>query len=154
MKPIKRVVAIAAFISAAITLGLAGEARAKDAKTVEQTLMQLERDWTAALLKNDGATLGKILADSWGALGTLGATTKAQYLADLKSGDMKMESQTIGEMKVQVFGDVAVVTGSDDEKSSYKAKDTSGHYVWTDVWVKKKGQWQAVASQITLMSPK
>jgi len=40
-----------------------------------------------------------------------------------------MESQTIGEMKVQIFGDVAVVTGSNDEKSSYKAKDTSGHYV-------------------------
>jgi ketosteroid isomerase-like protein len=150
----KRVVAIAALTAAAIALGLAGEARAKDSQTVEQTLMQLERDWTAALLKNDGAALGKILADSWGAQGTLGATTKAQYLAALKSGDMKMESQTIGEMKVQVFGDVAVVTGSDDEKSSYKGKDTSGHYVWTDVWVKKKGQWQAVASQITLIAPK
>jgi len=46
-----------------------------------------------------------------------------------------------------------VVTGSDDEKSSYKGKDTSGHYVWTDVFVNRKGHWQAVASQNTLMAP-
>ncbi|MGO9065872.1 MAG: DUF4440 domain-containing protein [Myxococcaceae bacterium] len=65
-----------------------------------------------------------------------------------------MDSQTLGEMKVQVLGDVAIVTGSDDEKSSYKGKDISGHYVWTDVWVNHKGQWQVVASQLTLVPPK
>jgi hypothetical protein len=57
-------------------------------------------------------------------------------------------------MKVRIFGDVAVVTGSDDEKSSYKGKDTSGHYVWIDVFVKRKGKWQAVASQSTLVPAK
>jgi len=55
-------------------------------------------------------------------------------------------------MKVRVFGDTAVVTGSDDEKSSYKSKDTSGHYLWSDVFVKREGRWQAVASQGTLMA--
>jgi ketosteroid isomerase-like protein len=150
----KRVVAIAGLTAAAFALGLAGEARAKDAKTVEQTLMQFERDWTDAVLKKDTAVLGKILADDWIGLGPSGTTTKAQLLADVKSGENKIESQTLGEMKVRVFGDVAIVTGSDDEKSSYKGKDTSGHYVWTDVFVKRKGQWQAVASQGTLIPPK
>ena len=70
------------------------------------------------------------------------------------SGENKVESQTLGEMKVRVFGDVAIVTGSDDEKSSFKGKDISGHYVWTDVFVKRNGQWQAVASQGTLVPPK
>lgn len=150
----KRLVAVAVFTAAAIALGLPGEARAKDTKTVEQTLMQMERDWTDALLKQDTAALGKILAVDWTALSSFGTNTQAQYLADIKSGDTKMASQTIGEMKVRVFGDVGIVTGSDDEKSSFKGKDTSGHYVWTDVFVKRKGQWQAVASQITLVPPK
>ena len=57
-------------------------------------------------------------------------------------------------MKVRVFGNTAVVTGSDDEKSSYKGKDTGGHYVWTDIFVKRNGRWQAVASQGTLMAQK
>jgi ketosteroid isomerase-like protein len=77
--------------------------------------------------------------------------TKAQVLVELKSGDNKTDSITLGDMKVRVYGDTAVVTGSDDEKSSYKGKDTSGHYTWTDVFVKRKGHWQAVASQGTLM---
>jgi ketosteroid isomerase-like protein len=150
----KRFVTSAAFTAAAIALGLAGVATAQGTKTVEQTLMQMERDWTDAVLKKDTAALGKILADDWVGLGPSGASTKAQSLAELKSGDMKVESQTLGEMKVRVFGEVAIVTGSDDEKSSYKGKDTSGHYVWTDVFVKTKGQWQAVASQGTPTSPK
>jgi len=40
-------------------------------------------------------------------------------------------------MKVRFFGDTAVLTGSDEEKSSYKGKDTSGRYTWTDVFVKR-----------------
>ncbi len=40
---------------------------------------------------------------------------------------------------LRVFGDTAVVTSSDDEKSSYKGKDTSGHWTWTDVLVKRQG---------------
>jgi ketosteroid isomerase-like protein len=149
-----RVVAIAALSAAAIALGLAGEARAKDAKTVEETLLQMERAWTDALLKNDPAALEKVLAPDWVGVGASGTNTQAQYVADLKSGALKMESQTVGEMKVRIFGDAAVVTGSEDEKSTFQGIDTSGHYVWTDVYAKRKGRWQAVASQLTLVPPK
>jgi ketosteroid isomerase-like protein len=110
------------------------EAKSSSAEQVEQALMD------------------KILADDWVGLGPAGSLTKAQLLAGLKSGDLKLESETLGEMKVRVFGDTAVVTGSDDEKSSYKGKDSSGHHVWTDVFVKRQGHWQAVASQDTRMS--
>ena len=128
------------------------EAKSNSAEQVEQALMKMERNWTDAALKKDTATLDKILADDWVGLGPAGSLTKAQLLADLKSGDLKLESETLGEMKVRVFGDTAVVTGSDDEKSSYKGKDSSGHHVWTDVFVKRQGHWQAVASQDTRMS--
>ena len=109
---------------------------------------------THANLTWDAATLDRILADDWVGRGPTGIATKAQALADLKSGDNKLDSQTLGEMKVRVFGNTAVVTGSDDEKSSYKGKDTGGHYVWTDIFVKRNGRWQAVASQGTLMAQK
>ena len=78
--------------------------------------------------------------------------TKAQALAEIKSGDSKYESYLTGEMKVRVFENTAVITGSDDEKSSYRGKDTSGHYIWIDVSVKRQGHWQAVASQTTLIA--
>jgi len=114
---------------------------------VEQTVMQMERDWGQALVKADVATLDRILADDWFGQGPSGGSNKAGALAGLKSGTPKYDSVTTGEMKVRLFGDVAVVTGTQDEKSSDKGKDTSGHYVWTDVFVKRQGKWQAVVSQ-------
>jgi len=139
--------------SAVAVLGAAAPvpAAAKDTARAEKELLQLERDWTQATLTKDAAALGKILGDDWVGQGPLGTMKKAEVLADLKSGDNKIESITLGDMTARVFGDTAVVMGSDDEKSSYKGKDTSGRYVWIDVFVKRKGHWQAVASQSTLM---
>jgi ketosteroid isomerase-like protein len=150
----KRFLAVAVLVTVATALAL-GQMADKQEKTkrgkvgIEQALMQMERDWTEAALKKDVAALDKILADDWVGQGPTGVSTKAQSLADLKSADYKLESQTLGDMKVRVFGDTAVVTGSDDEKSSYKGTDTSGHYTWTDVFVKRQGRWQAAASQGT-----
>jgi ketosteroid isomerase-like protein len=140
-------------VLAAALLG-AGSASAADKTSTEKTLIQMENDWTKAAVANDTAALGKILADDWVGQGPTGVGTKAEVLADMKSGDFKVSSATMGEVKVRIFGDVAVVTGSNDEKSSYKGKDTSGHYIWTDVFVKRSGKWQAVASQSTLLPPK
>jgi ketosteroid isomerase-like protein len=66
-----------------------------------------------------------------------------------KSEDQKFDSITVGDMKVRVFGETAIVTGSLDAKSTYKGKDTSGHLLWIDVFVKRQGRWQDVASQTT-----
>jgi hypothetical protein len=64
-------------------------------------------------------------ADDWTLLGATGAETKAQHLSDLKSGGGGLEFQTLSEVKVRVFGDTAVVTGSAEQKSSNMANNTS-----------------------------
>ena len=144
MKPL-----CAAGLLAALVLPVFGVARA-DAPSVEQNLMQMERDWTQAGLKKDAASLDKIIADDWVAIGFDGKTvTKAEVMADLKSGASAAQTVELGAMKVRVFGNTAVVTGSDTEKSTYKGKDSSGKYVWTDVFVMRQGRWQAAASQST-----
>jgi hypothetical protein len=123
---------------------------ASDASSVEQKLMQMERDYAVAIVKKDTATLDKIFADDYVNIGADGMSeTKAEGMAAVKSGSLATQSIELGPMKVRVFGNSAVVTGSDTEKSSYEGKDTSGKYAWTDVWVMRKGQWQAVASQAT-----
>ena len=95
------------------------------------------------------ATLGRLLADDWVYQGPGGTQTKAQALAALKSDDQSFDFIKLGDMKVRVFGETAIVTGSEDEKSSYKGNDTSGHYLWIDVFVKRQGHWLDVASQST-----
>jgi ketosteroid isomerase-like protein len=136
---------------AAIPVYVGGQSKPaakSDSASVEQTLVQMERDWTQANLKKDTAALDRILADDWVAVDHEGkASTKAQALADLKSGASATQSVDLGEMKVRVLGNTAFVTGSDTEKSAFKGKDTSGKYYWTDVFMQRNGRWQAVASQ-------
>ena len=149
--------AVAVLASLAVLAALPRATLAADPKRSadEKTLFQLETEWSAAVKANDLATLEKILAADWAALGPFGPFTRAEMLADFKSGAQKVESITPPrDMKVRFFGDVAVVTGTHDEKSSYQGKDTSGRWVWTDVWVKRKGKWQAVASHNSLAASK
>ena len=55
----------------------------------------------------------------------------------------------LDDVKVRVFGDVALVTFYQNEKSKFGNEDCSGRYAFTDVWVKRDGTWKAVASQGT-----
>jgi hypothetical protein len=106
------------------------------ASPTAKILTQMERDWARA---KDFKTLDRILADDWLSTDFQGkTTTKAQALAALKTNPAQQPME-LGEIKVRVFGTTAVVTG----------KDTTGRFAWMDVFVKRNGRWQAVASQST-----
>ena len=118
--------------------------------SVEQTLMKIERDGLAALLKKDIAAFGRIFADDAVVITPDGsAQTKAQLLADVKSGDLVVESSEISDMKVRAYGDTAVVTYVTTDKGKFKGQDISGRYRWTDVFVRRAGTWQVVAGHGT-----
>jgi ketosteroid isomerase-like protein len=120
------------------------------AGSVEQTLMNLEHDTLAALLKHDVAGFARVFADD-AALTTPDGSlqTKSQLVADLKSGDLVVESSEISDMKVRAYGDSAVVTYVTSDKGKYKGQDISGRFRWTDVFVRRGGTWQIVSAQGT-----
>lgn len=114
----------------------------------EQALLQLERDWTAAWLKQDAAALDGILADSYVQNEQGKLKTKKQMIADMKAGVNKVESEVAGDMRAVVFGDHAVVNGLNTSKSTVLGKDASGKYRWTDVLEKRDGRWRAVTTYV------
>jgi len=125
------------------------------AATAEQELLKLEQEWANADVKADVAFLDKILADEWVMTDADGVfSTKAESLAMLKSGDSKVSSEVPSEMKARVYGDAAVVTGIATEKETFKGKDTSGTYRFTDTWIKKAGRWQCVATHASKVAGK
>ena len=129
--------------------GPAPASKSADA-SVEQTLTKIEHDATAAILKRDFATFGKFLADDAVITTPDGSMrTKAQVLAELKSGDLVLESSAISDLKVRAFGDAAVVTYITTDKGTYKKQDISGRFRWTDVFVRRGGNWLIVASHGT-----
>ena len=123
---------------------------AAPANAVADELKQLENEWMTAVKAKDAQKLGEILADNWTAISWEGKLIdKAKELADMKAPGNSLDTFEMGPMTVKAFGNTAVVQGSDTEKSTEKGKDTSGKYLWTDVFVKEGGKWRAVSSQST-----
>ena len=119
-------------------------------ENAEAVIGQLEREWVAAIVKKDAAAIDRLLADEFtGTSPTAHTYTKTQAIADLTGGAFVVTSMELDDVSVNSYGDVAVAFTSQDEKSTYDGKDISGHYHYTDVWVKRDGRWQAVASHGT-----
>jgi ketosteroid isomerase-like protein len=122
----------------------------KQGGNVDQALMHIEQEMVDALLKGDVSANERYLADTFIFTDPDGMVMdKTRMVADLKSGDLKLESSKSDDMKVQAYGNAAIVTYGTTDKGSYKGKDLSGRYRWTDVFVKRNGRWQIVATQGT-----
>ena len=121
--------------------------------SAEQQLLQLEKDWCTASLKKDAALLGRILADDYSGVTSRGfAETKTQALDSLKDKNSTVTTCVDDDMKVRVYGDTAVVTGLATRAGTYQGTPFSNRRsLWTDVFVRRGGQWQVVASQSTLV---
>jgi len=136
---------IALIISVA-TLAPAQQSKADSDAAISQHLEAIEQTWLNAEKNHDAATFETLVTDDWTSLTPDGKTqTKAERSAKIKASHVV--TATLGDMKVRVLGDTAVVTGTDDEAEGGKTT----HYVWMDVFVKRSGKWLAVASQTALV---
>jgi ketosteroid isomerase-like protein len=134
------------------TTALLGQTK-NDRNSVEQTLIQMEHEWSQADMQKDAAALNRILAEDWIGIDFEGTVlTKAQALRGISSDSATLESTVLRDMKVRVYGNTGIVTGTDTEKGEYHGKDSSGKYLWTDVFVRRNGRWQAVSSQSTKLA--
>jgi ketosteroid isomerase-like protein len=147
----KRILFFAVLALALSSLALA-QMKGKDDK-VEQAIMQTEQELADAIIKGDIAPFERTMADTFVFTAPDGSMqNRTQWLADLKSGALKLESSKNEDMKVQVYGDAAVVTYRSTDKGKYKDFDISGQYRWIDVFVKRNGRWQIVATQGTRLA--
>ena len=122
----------------------------------EQEVRQTIEKYRTALLQKDAATLERIWADDYTFTNGAGEIhSKADRLANLKSGATSLDSISEEEdMKVRVYGNVAVATSRVTIKGQYSGKQTSGQYRSIHVWVKGAAGWQLVANQITPVAAK
>jgi ketosteroid isomerase-like protein len=135
---------IASVLSLAVLLSLAW------AESVEEQLKKLETDRAAAVVKGDVATLEKQTSDDYTLINMNGQMSdKSQMVDAFKSGQTKLTSDEVSDMKVRVYGNTAVITGKVDVKGTLGGKDVDGQIMFTRVYVKKGGNWQSVAFQQT-----
>jgi hypothetical protein len=113
----------------------------------EQALTNVENRWVEALAKADTTALEPILADTYVDTDEQShRSDKKGVLSVLKSGDLKIESIKLSDMKVEVYGFAAVVTGSAVQKGTFKGQPLPANVIFTDTFIKRNGKWTAVAS--------
>ncbi len=114
---------------------------------VKQHVRQLNDDWVKAMMRGDSETLDRIMADDFFFTYPLEGDDKAQFIADVTSGDLKIEHITREQISVRVFGSTAVLTARDSATWLYHGRELSGQYKVIKVFSERAGRWQLCAIQ-------
>ena len=129
---------------------VAGTASGAAEKDVLQTLDAVDQ----ATDKHDKAALERLMADEFIYHGSNGvAQTKAQSIAQSAAGGTAWKSRKYDNLKVRIYGDIAVVTGS-TELVGTSADFKSGQRLFTRIFVRRGGRWQDLGGQMTLVPAK
>ena len=118
----------------------------------EQQVLQAEKDRFAAMIKPDGAALGKLIADDAFYTHRYALLqTKQEFIKDLTSGAYDYVSVVPSEpdWKVHVYGTAAVVNGVAAVNVIDHGKDLKIKIRYTAAHVNRNGQWQMVSWQST-----
>jgi ketosteroid isomerase-like protein len=124
-------------------VGMASEQQAQAA------VMHLEREWLEALNRADVKTIAGILADDF----VRPAPQSGQFIgkADLLRYyrshlvPLKAETKQIENMTVTVYGNSAIARGQVVARDAKGV--TSSTLLFTDVFLRRAGRWQAVSAQ-------
>ncbi len=114
---------------------------------VEQELRQMNDEWVKALVRGDGATLDRIMAEDFFFAYPMEGDNKAQFISDVTSGNVHVEFLNRENVSVRVWGSTAVLAAKDSAKWSYGGRDFSGHYKIIHVYSNRDGRWQLVSVQ-------
>jgi len=114
---------------------------------VEQHVRQLNDEWVKALVRADGETLNRVMADDFYFTYPLEGDDKSQFIADVTSGDLKIEHISRERVRVRIFGSTAVLTARDSATWLYHGREFSGHYKIIKVFTERNGVWQLCAVQ-------
>ena len=131
----KRILTIGLVLTAQLVL-----AQSKDEKAVIAT----ERQRFDAQVSKDVAVLDRVLADDLIYAHSNGTSdTKQSYIESIRSGKSRYEAVDVLEQKVRIYGSTAVIKGV----CLIKTQPSDLKLSYTDVYVKKNGQWQMVTWQ-------
>jgi ketosteroid isomerase-like protein len=123
---------------------------AQAVKSDQDILIQLERDWDDAFHRKDVKFIENVLADEF--VVTYADGTRADKATELKLAgefNQQIDSRSVDEFTVKVFGDTAVVWFTQRLVGPSQGRPLALTFRYMDVFVMRDGRWQCVASQST-----
>lgn len=113
---------------------------------MEAAILEIESDIMAAIKSKDTAALGPMLADEFIYRTHFGAEAdKAAFLESIAQFPVEILSLRAEELKVNVYGETAVLTGVQVAEARPPEGETEESAVaFTDVFVRQDGRWLMV----------
>jgi len=110
----------------------------------EKYIIECATDWAESVVTGDVSRRKVYFAEDFLGTGTEGERYgKAARVRE--TGPSKVYvSNTINTITVKFFGETAIAYG---DETWVKQDGSTGRWVWTDVWVRRNGNWQLVAAQ-------
>jgi ketosteroid isomerase-like protein len=108
--------------------------------------LQLEDQWTTALVNRDTRTFDRLLAPNFVYTENASVMNRRDVINSV-SGPDKVEWARNEGMKVHDFGDVQVITGVLHLRGKGKDGAFDRRYQFTDTWQRRNGRWQIIAAQ-------
>ena len=117
-------------------------------------LTDIEQQLAKAWLAGDRAAIERIIAPEWSLTGPDGQmSTRGDVLRDVfETRTHRIIALTVDEVRVKVFGDAAVVTGRTHGRGESAKTPYDVVIRFTDMFVRRDGRWQAVASHASLLT--
>lgn len=116
-------------------------------------LTEIQQELASAWIARDRANIERLIAPDWAVTHVEGRRlSRAEVFRNmLESDSTRMTSSDVDEVEVRVFGDAAVVTGRTHARGTQWGTPFDVRLRFTDVFIRRDGGWQAVASHATLV---
>jgi len=120
-------------------------------------LEKLGEDWAAAELRGDTASLGRMLAEDFIAVGPRGfMLPREQWLSRHGSGSLTYKTFEWDEVEVRVHGDAAVIIGRQTASAVYQDGDVrheiEDQFRTTLIFVEEEGRWLLLGLQLSTIA--
>lgn len=111
----------------------------------------LEMKWTDSYKQRKIDILASLLSDDFVITVEDGATySKSGYITHTADTSVQVKLAELSDLKVHLHGNAAVVTGAYHEKGISNGQPYEYHDRLTDVWMKRDGNWQVIASHYSV----
>lgn len=111
----------------------------------------LEMKWTDSYKQRKIDILASLLSDDFVITVEDGATySKSGYITHTADTSVQVKLAELSDLKVHLHGNAAVVTGAYHEKGISNGQPYEYHDRLTDVWMKREGNWQVIASHYSV----
>jgi ketosteroid isomerase-like protein len=117
-----------------------------------EQLEEIEKEFEAAMVRNDRDAIAQFLAEDWVIVGPDGKVIqRTRFLEVIQAGLLVHTRMETSETRIRVYGDAAVVTGLTTSAGSFAGQEFSNQERATSVYVRQKGRLVCVLTQLTTL---